>query len=133
VIGWAHTYQGDLTGAVTRLREVTDEATAANDGLMRVIGLLTTGLGLAYQGDSGGAQAAAGMVLKESSGLAEFYEGYGYVVRAVASLAAGDPTAAWQACKTARQFPGLVPATGVIYMWAARAPLACGDLPPARE
>ena len=53
VIGWAHTYRGDLTGAVTRLREVTDEATAANDGLMRVIGLLTTGLGLAYQGDSG--------------------------------------------------------------------------------
>ena len=133
VIGWAHTYQGDLTGAVTRLQEVTDEATAANDGLMRVIGLLTTGLGLAYQGDSGGAQAAADMVLKESSGLAEFYEGYGYVVLAVASLAAGDPTAAWQACQTARQFTGLVPATGVIYMWAARAPLACGDLPAARE
>jgi predicted ATPase/class 3 adenylate cyclase/DNA-binding CsgD family transcriptional regulator len=133
VIGWAHTYRGDLTGAVTRLRDVTDEATAANDGLMRVIGLLTTGLGLAYQGDSGGAQAAADMVLKESSGLAEFYEGYGYVVLAVASLAAGDPTAAWQACQTARQFTGLVPATAVIYMWAARAPLACGDLPAARE
>ena len=52
---------------------------------------------------------------------------------AVAELAAGDATAAWQACKTARQFTDLVPATGVIYMWAARAPLAYGDLRAARE
>jgi predicted ATPase/class 3 adenylate cyclase/DNA-binding CsgD family transcriptional regulator len=133
VIGWARTYRGDLTGAVTQLRQVTDEATAANDGLMRVIGLLTTGFGLAYHGDSGGARAAADVVLKESSGLAEFYEGYGYVVLAVASLAAGEATTAWRACQTARQFTGLVPATGVIYMWAARAPLACGDLSAARE
>src|SRR6202012_1516887 len=103
VIGWAHTYRGDLTGAVARLREVTEEATMANDGLMRVIGLLTTGLGLAYQGDSAGAQAAADVVLRESSGLAEFYEGYGYVVRAVASLAAGEAAEAWRGCKEARQ------------------------------
>src|SRR6202034_3629852 len=83
VLGWAQTYRGDLTGAVTQLQEVTDEATAANDGLMRVIGLLTTGLALAYQGDSVGAQSTAGIVLKESSGLAEFYEVYGHVVLAV--------------------------------------------------
>ena len=133
VIGWAQTYRGDLSGAVARLREVTDEATSANDGLMRVIGLLTTGLGLAYQGDSIGAQAAADIVLKESSGLAEFYEGYGHVVLAVAALAAGEAAEAWQACDTARQFTGLVAATGVIYMWAARAPLACGDLRAASE
>jgi predicted ATPase/class 3 adenylate cyclase len=133
VIGWAQTYRGDLAGAVARLREVTDEATAANDGLMRVIGLLTTGLALAYQGDSVGAEAVAGIVLKESSGLAEFYEGYGHVVLAVAALAAGESAAAWRACKAARQFTDLVPATGVIYMWAARAPLACGDLHAAGE
>jgi predicted ATPase/class 3 adenylate cyclase/DNA-binding CsgD family transcriptional regulator len=133
VIGWAQTYRGDLTGAVTRLRGVTDDATAANDGLMRVIGLLTTGLALAYQGDSVGAQATADAVLKESSGLAEFYEGYGHVVLAVAALAAGEPAAAWRACKAARRLTGLVAATGVIYMWAARAPLACGDLDAASE
>jgi len=133
VIGWAQTYRGDLTGAVKLLREVIDEATAANDGLMRVIGLLTKGFALAYQGDSSGARAVADVVLEESSGLAKFYEGYGYVVVAVAELAAGDATAAWQACKTARQFTDLVPATGVIYMWAARAPLAYGDLRAARE
>jgi predicted ATPase/class 3 adenylate cyclase/DNA-binding CsgD family transcriptional regulator len=133
VIGWAQTYRGDLTGAVTRLQELTDEASAADDGLMRVIGLLTTGLALAYQGDSVGAKATADIVLKESSGLAEFYEGYGHVVLAVAALAAGEPAAAWRACKAARQFTDLVPATGVIYMWAARAPLACGELRAATE
>jgi predicted ATPase/class 3 adenylate cyclase/DNA-binding CsgD family transcriptional regulator len=133
VIGWAQTYLGDLRGAVDQLQSVVAEATVANDGLMRVIGLLTTGFALAYQGDSSGARAVADVVLKESSGLAEFYEGYGYVVDAVASLAAGDATAAWQACQTARQFTGFVPATGVVYMWAARAPLACGDLGAARE
>jgi DNA-binding CsgD family transcriptional regulator len=54
-------------------------------------------------------------------------------VVAVAELAAGNATAAWQACQTARQFTDFVPATGVIYMWAARAPLACGDLRAAHE
>jgi predicted ATPase/class 3 adenylate cyclase/DNA-binding CsgD family transcriptional regulator len=133
VIGWAQTYRGDLTAAVRLLSEVIDEATASDDGLMRVIGLLTKGFALAYQGDSSGARAVAEVVLRESSGLAEFYEGYGYVVVAIAELAAGDATAAWQACRKARQFTDLVPATGVIYMWAARAPLAYGDLRAARE
>jgi predicted ATPase/class 3 adenylate cyclase/DNA-binding CsgD family transcriptional regulator len=132
VIGWAQTYMGDLAGAVAQLRGVIDEATAAHDVLSRVMCLLTEGFARAYQGDASGARAIADVVLKESAELAELYEGYAYATIAVASLAAGDATAAWQATEAARQFTGLLPATAAVYMWAALAPLACGDVSAAR-
>jgi DNA-binding CsgD family transcriptional regulator len=120
---------GDLAGAIAQLRGVIDEATAAHDVLSRVMCLLTEGFARAYQGDANGARAIADVVLKES---AELYEGYAYATIAVASLAAGDATAAWQATEAARRFTGLLPATAAVYMWAALAPLACGDVSAAR-
>jgi DNA-binding CsgD family transcriptional regulator len=133
VIGWAQTYLGDLAEAVAGLRDVIEEATAAHDVLMRVIGLLTWGFALAYQGDSSAARALVDVVLRESAGIAGLYEGYGYALLSVVALAAGDATTAWQACEKAKQFTGLLPATAVVYMWAARAPLACGDVGAARQ
>ena len=48
-------------------------------------------------------------------------------------LAAGDASAAREAWEAARERTGMDPQMASIYIWAALAPLACGDLAAARR
>ena len=48
-------------------------------------------------------------------------------------MAAGDAAAAWEALEAGRALSGLDLQTASLYIWAALAPLACGDLAAARR
>jgi len=88
---------------------------------------------LAYQGRPDDARAAAEVALQRASDFfdsttAAVYSGFAHV-----HLAAGDSSAAWEAHEAARELTGMYPQTAPLYIWAALAPLACGDLAAARR
>jgi hypothetical protein len=123
--------QGDLAGAGAPFHEVVAEATADHDAMFRVYGLLMEGYVQAYQGDGGGARAAAGTALEACAELVESYEGACYAGVAVACLADNDAMAAKRASEIAFQRLGLEPAMSGIYVWLALAPLGVRPTPRA--
>jgi predicted ATPase/class 3 adenylate cyclase/DNA-binding CsgD family transcriptional regulator len=131
--GYAQAMHGGPAGAVSRFREVIDDAAATHDAVLRVYALMLQGGALANLGDTRGVQAVAEQLLQAPCELGEYQEGAGHAVRAMADLIAGDAAAAWQAFEAGRQRTGLNPGTVGLYLSSPLAPLACGDLAAARR
>ncbi|UVO12940.1 LuxR family transcriptional regulator [Mycobacterium sp. SVM_VP21] len=129
-LGWAQMYGGDLSGAVTRLGEVIEDAVGANDAMYSMYGHTMRTFVLAYAGDTAGSRAEAAAASDRVS-LFEYYNGPVYCALGMAHLAAGDASAARQAFETARECSGLDPQTASSFVWASLAPLVCGDIADA--
>ncbi len=124
----AQTYFGDLAGAVALFREVIDEASAAHDVILQVIGLLGEGHALALQGDVSAARKTADAALNCSTQLGHYYDQVCYGQLAIACLAAGDAPGAWEASKAAERDSAWQPmTTGLFIAYAALSALKCGE------
>ncbi len=124
----ARSYIGDLSEAADLFRDVIDEASAANDVILHVIGLLGLGHALALAGDVTGARAAADEALACSSQLGQYYDQVCRGQLAIACLAAGDAPGAWEASQAAERDTTWQPMTTGLYIgYAALAALRCGD------
>jgi DNA-binding CsgD family transcriptional regulator len=133
VLAWSQVLRGDLTGALPRLRAVGKEYTAAHDAMFSVHLSNMEAIALAYQGHPDDARTAAEVALQRAT---EFFDSTTAAVHAAFAhvhLAAGDATAAWESHETARGLTGMYLQTAPLYIWAALAPLACGDLAAARR
>ena len=133
VFGWTRILRGDLTGALAQLRELDEELSVGHDGLFWVHVPACQAMTLAYQGHSDQARQIAEVALVRSADafyahLATVHAAFGYV-----HLAAGDAAAAWEAHEAGREITGTHGQLTPLHIWAALAPLACGDLAAARR
>jgi len=106
----------------------------AHDALIKAQSLTGQGLGLAWQGDTAAARAAADAAIEAAAEVGEIAAGNAYMALCQAALAAGDVATAQDASETAWQHQSVVPvmaAQGRIYI--AQAALAGGDLVAARR
>ncbi len=133
VLGWVQILRGDLTNALVQLREVDDESTAARDAMFSMHARAIQAQALAYQGQAEAARAAVDVAFQRVSDLFDTYTGIVHAASAAAHLAGGDAAAAWQAFEVARELTTMDPQLAPMYVWAALAPLACGDLAAARR
>ena len=130
----ARTYLGDLSAAASLFRQTIDEASAAHDMLMQVVGLLGEAHALALQGDISGAGAAVNEALDCSAQLGQYYDQVCYGQLAITRLAAGDAAAAWEASRAAERDSKWQPmTTGLFIGYAALSALRCGDLKAAQR
>jgi len=119
-LGVAWLMRGDLIAAVAQFGEAQS--------------LTGQGLGLAWQGDTAAARAAADAAIEAAAEVGEIAAGNAYMALCQAALAAGDVATAQDASETAWQHQSVVPvmaAQGRIYI--AQAALAGGDLVAARR
>ncbi len=131
--GWAQILRGELAEALTQLREVDEESTAARDAFFSMQASQIQAMALAYQGHIDAARAASEIAFQRVTDLFDTYTGIVYGGSAHVHLAAGDAAAAWEAYETARQHTALDPQLAAMHNFAALAPLACGDLAAARR
>ena len=130
----AQMLKGDLAGAATQFSVVAAEAEAAHDEIRRVHSLAYQGVALAWQGDTGAAQAAAGAAVESAAELAAMSAGIAYAALVTAALAAGNVATALDASEAASQHLSALPAAaGMQRVDAARAALAGGDPVAARR
>ncbi|MDT5411208.1 MAG: hypothetical protein QOG14_3428 [Mycobacterium sp.] len=130
-LGWAQLMHGDLAGAVAQFGDVLTEATAANDVMAVVLGLMGRGYALAYQGDTSAARAAADAAVAAAAELGGIAELAACATLGIAAIAAGDVLAARDASQAIAQLPGAQGAINVERV--AQAALAGGDLIAARR
>ncbi|BBY06127.1 helix-turn-helix transcriptional regulator [Mycobacterium noviomagense] len=133
-LGFAMAAQGNLADASRVLRSSAEDAQAAGHLITAVLGYVSQGLVLAYQGHAVAAYAAAQSALAVSDAIGGVYRDAVYAVFAQAALAGGDTAAARQACEVAWRHT--VPQREVFIRGAnplAEAALACGDLAAARR
>ena len=88
---------------------------------------------LAYQGQTAAARAAVEVAFERVADLFDTYTGVVYATSGAAHLSGGDASAAWEAYETARERTTMDPQLAPMYVWAALAPLACGDFAAARR
>jgi predicted ATPase/class 3 adenylate cyclase/DNA-binding CsgD family transcriptional regulator len=100
-LGIAHWFRGDLAAAAAECRGVVSDARAARDGITQVIGSVSLGFVLAYQGDTCAARAAADSALEASAALGGFDGDVAHSALALAAIAVGDATTAACACEEA--------------------------------
>jgi predicted ATPase/DNA-binding CsgD family transcriptional regulator len=133
VLGWAQILGGEITEALTQLREVEEECTAARDVMFSMQSSSIQAIALAYQGHIDAARTAAEVAFERVTDLFDSYTGIVYAASAYVHLAAGDAPAAWEAYEAARERTAMDPQLAAMHIWAALAPLACGDLAAARR
>ncbi|OBA78154.1 transcriptional regulator [Mycobacterium sp. 1164966.3] len=133
VRGWAQILRGDLTNALTQLREVDEETTAAGEAMFSMQAASIQAIALAYQGQIDAARTTAEVALERATDLFDTYSGIVYAASAHVHLAVGDGSAAWEAYEAARERTAMDPQLAPMHIWAALAPLACGDLAAARR
>jgi predicted ATPase/class 3 adenylate cyclase/DNA-binding CsgD family transcriptional regulator len=130
----AQAFEGDLPGATAALAELIVEAEAAHDAVIQANSLGMQGFVLASRGDTDGADAAAHAAIDAAGDLGGIPASFGYSALAFAALAAGDATAAREACEAAAphmaSFSGLSETRLAV---TARAARANGDLNAARR
>ena len=97
VVGWAQILRGELTEALTQLREVDEESTAARDAMYSLHSTSLQAMALAYQGHIDAARTAVEVAFQRATDLFDTYTGIVYAASAHVHLAAGDAPAAWQA------------------------------------
>jgi predicted ATPase/class 3 adenylate cyclase/DNA-binding CsgD family transcriptional regulator len=131
-LGWAQILRGELTKALAVLREVDEESTAAGD-MFSMQASSIQAIALAYRGDIDAARTAADVAYQRVTDLFEAYTGIVDAALAYVHLAAGDAAAAWEAFETARERTAMDPQLAPMHIWAALAPLACGELTAARR
>jgi predicted ATPase/class 3 adenylate cyclase/DNA-binding CsgD family transcriptional regulator len=100
-LGDALWFRGDLAAAAAECRAVVADARAARDELTQVIGSVSLGFVLTYQGDTCAARAAADSALEASAALGGFDGDVAHSALACAAIAAGDIISAADACETA--------------------------------
>ena len=76
--GWTRAWRGDLSGALSKLAQAIDEATASHDTMLQLYALLVQGFTRAALGDSNGARASADAALQAAADLMEFFEAPGH-------------------------------------------------------
>ena len=133
VRGWAQILRGELTEALTQLREVEEECTAARDAMFSMQSSSIQAIAFAYQGHIDAARTAAEVAFERVTDLFDSYTGIVYASLAHVHLAAGDASAAWEAFEAAGQLTAMDPQLAPMHIWAALAPLACGELAAARR
>lgn len=132
-LGVAQAYQGDLAGAAAQFAELVAEAHAAHDGVLESASLAYHGAALAFQGDTGGARAAAEAAIEAAAELGGIYAGTGYVALALAASAAGDASTLRDASEAAPHLSALPQTAAIQRAVSAQAALAVGDLIAARR
>ena len=133
VVGWAQILRGELTNALTQLRELDKESTAVRDAMYSLHSTSLQAMALAYQGHIDAARTAVEVAFQRATDLFDTYTGIVYAASAHVHLAAGDGPAAWEAFETARERTAMDPQLAPMHNFAALAPLACGDLAAARR
>ena len=133
VVGWAQILRGELTNALTQLRELDKESTAVRDAMYSLHSTSLQAMALAYQGHIDAARTAVEVAFQRATDLFDTYTGIVYAASAHVHLAAGDAPAAWQAFERARELTAMDPQLAPMHNFAALAPLACGDLAAARR
>ena len=89
--------RGELGSGIAMLRTVAAEARAARDVLCTLTALMAESIGLAFQGDTRGAQIAIATALEGASEVGEYFESACHPNVALVYLASGDVSAAWEA------------------------------------
>jgi predicted ATPase/class 3 adenylate cyclase/DNA-binding CsgD family transcriptional regulator len=133
VLGWAQVLRGELTTALTRLRELDEECITARDATYSLHASNLQAMTLAYQGHIDAAQRKLEVSFERATDLFDTYTGIVYGASAHVQLAAGDAFAAWEAYETARELTAMDPQLAQMHNFAALAPMACGDLKAARR
>ncbi|UUO01358.1 LuxR C-terminal-related transcriptional regulator [Mycolicibacterium novocastrense] len=122
---------GDLVGALEQNAEFIAEATAANDPVNSVIGLMNGTTLRAWHGDFGGAFAAGRRALHVSEEMAGVFDQGIHVTIGLAHLAAGDTVAAWEAAQKSLTLPMNPPAEMTNRALLGQIGLACGEFATA--
>jgi DNA-binding CsgD family transcriptional regulator len=121
---------GDLGAAAAQARTITAEARAGHDLLSTMTGLMSESIALALQGNSGGAQIAISAALEGASEIGSYFESACYPNVALAHLAGGDVSAAWEASE--RALPTITHRYNSTNInWVVCAALAAGELATA--
>ena len=133
-ISFAQTVEGDLVGAAAESRRLVAEADAAVDVLHGMIGRLTLGQLLAWQGLTVAAHTEANAVIQAGAELGGFLAGLGYLIRGVAAIASGDAPAAVDALEVSWRLTGSQHEAHAFQKWRrAEAALGAGDLTAAQR
>jgi predicted ATPase/DNA-binding CsgD family transcriptional regulator len=121
---------GDLAAAAAQARTVTIEARATHDLLSEMTGLMSESIALSLQGDAARAHIAISVALEGAPEIGDYFESACHPNVALAYMAGGDISAAWEACERA------LPTIDHLYnavnaYWVAYAALAAGELATA--
>ncbi|MGB9252284.1 MAG: LuxR C-terminal-related transcriptional regulator [Mycobacterium sp.] len=93
--------RGDLEASGAQVRATTTAANAAHDFLSEMTGYMSESILLSLQGDSSRAQIAISAASEGACDIGEYFESACYPNIALAYLAGGDVSAAWEACEHA--------------------------------
>jgi DNA-binding CsgD family transcriptional regulator len=129
-IGSALMMRGDLEAAIAQIRATTTEARTAHDLLSEMTGLMSESILLSFQGDSGRAQTAISAALEGAAEIGEYFERACTPNIALAYLAGGDVSEAWEICE--RALPTIDHRYNVVNInWVVHAAVAAGELATA--
>ncbi|HTZ14048.1 MAG TPA: LuxR C-terminal-related transcriptional regulator, partial [Mycobacterium sp.] len=133
-LGVLQLWQGDLVAGVTQLGSVVADAEVAHDMFFKAQSLTGQSHGLAWQGETNAARAAADAAIEAAAQVGDIAVGNAYGALSDAALAAGDVAAARDASTLAWQHHSAIPgAAALTRTYVARATLASGDLVAARR
>lgn len=124
---------GELTAATSALSDVEEECIAAGDALYAMISSSLRAMALAYQGQIAAARTAAEIAFQRLADMFDAYTGIVYAASAFVHLTAGDAAESCELWEAARERTRMDPQLAAMHLWAALAPLACGDIAAARR
>ena len=108
------------------------EARATHDLLSEMTGLMSESIILSYQGDAAGAHLAISKAVDGAPEIGEYFESACHPNVALAYLAGGDISAAWEACE--RALPTITHLYNAVNAYVVvNAALAAGELATARR
>jgi predicted ATPase/DNA-binding CsgD family transcriptional regulator len=126
--------QGKLDEGIERLRALLDEAEAYGDVMHALLARIGLAHAYVWTGDPATGRRQAEAAIEAASALGPFLEPWAYAPLAFAALAAGDLTAAAEACECAWRRISAQPETAITNVIPmAELELARGDLCAARK
>jgi DNA-binding CsgD family transcriptional regulator len=129
-VACALTMRGELDAAVTEFRTIATEARTKHDLLSTMTCFMGQAVPLSFQGQSSSARAAVAVALENASEIGDYFESACYPNIALACLAGGDTSAAWEACEAA--LPTIMqPYNAVNSVWVVHAAWASGEIATA--
>jgi DNA-binding CsgD family transcriptional regulator len=133
-IGFGKAMRGEVAAGFPYLQEVAEEASEADERMLRLMGLIGVSQWLAHTEDAGAARAMAEAAHETSAAMGGFHEDTVYSALAYAALGEGDPGAAKAACESSLSHT--VPQRAAYARCLApmtEALLGCGELVAARR
>ena len=125
---------GDLDDGITRLRELLAESELSGDVMHALLARIGLAHAYVWTGDPATGRRHAEAAIEAASALGQFLEPWAYAPLAFAALAAGDLTAAAEACECAWRRISAQPETAITNVIPmAELELARGDLRAARR